>query len=445
MTGTSGRQRVQTDVVKQHEFLFPPLSEQRAIASVLSSLDDKIDLLHRQNKTLEAMAETLFRQWFVEEADEGWEEGVLDEVLSVKGGTTPSTKNSEYWDGEIHWTTPRDLSNNQHIYLFDTERKITEKGLAKISSGLLPVGTILLSSRAPIGYLAITDIPVAINQGYIAIIDNKGYSKYYLYLWVKNNVDYIISNANGSTFLEISKSVFRSLEILKPPADLRGNFDKHVIPIFQKIKTNSKPNPHPRKTAGYAAAEADEGGGSGWSRRGDENMKLFVKIGLFLSSYFPLFLILALRDWFNLWAWILVIVVGIFCIFIWLLLFRVSKSRTSEKYKIINSENRVRDSLNYLVPYIIAFMNFDLNRWQDSTALALLLYILFVVYVNSNLLYVNPLLSIFKYKIYYAEVTKPYISDREEIVIITTREHIRKDTMIDVKEINKDVFLEVMK
>ena len=174
-------------------------------------------------------------------------------------------------------------------------------------------------------------------------------------------------------------------------------------------------------------------------------MKLFVKIGLFLSSYFPLFLILALRDWFNLWAWILVIVVGIFCIFIWLLLFRVSKSRTSEKYKIINSENRVRDSLNYLVPYIIAFMNFDLNRWQDSTALALLLYILFVVYVNSNLLYVNPLLSIFKYKIYYAEVTKPYISDREEIVIITTREHIRKDTMIDVKEINKDVFLEVMK
>jgi len=145
-------------------------------------------------------------------------------------------------------------------------------------------------------------------------------------------------------------------------------------------------------------------------------MKLFVKIGLFLSSYFPLFLILALRDWFNLWAWILVIVVGIFCIFIWLLLFRVSRSRTSEKYKVINSENRVRDSLNYLVPYIIAFMNFDLNRWQDSTALALLLYILFVVYVNSNLLYVNPLLSIFKYKIYYAEVTKPYISDREEAV-----------------------------
>jgi len=237
--GTSGRQRVPKSSFDSLLLKLPPLPEQKAIASVLSSLDDKIDLLHRQNKTLEAMAETLFRQWFVVEAGEGWEKGVLDSVLSVKGGTTPSTKNSEYWDGEIHWTAPRDLSGNQHIYLFDTGRKITEKGLAKISSGLLPVGTILLSSRAPIGYLAISDIPVAINQGYIAIVDNKGYSKYFLYLWVKNNLDYIISNANGSTFLEITKSVFKSLEIVKPPVNLRKNFDKQVVPIFQKIKTSS--------------------------------------------------------------------------------------------------------------------------------------------------------------------------------------------------------------
>ncbi|MDM8517673.1 restriction endonuclease subunit S [Desulfobacterales bacterium HSG16] len=221
------------------DVIIPPLPEQKAIASVLSSLDDKIDLLHLQNKTLEAMAETLFRQWFVEEAKDDWEEGVLNDILSMKGGTTPSTKKSEYWDGEICWTAPRDLSGNQHIYMFDTGRKITEQGLAKISSGLLPVGTILLSSRAPIGYLAITDIQVAINQGYIAILDNKGFSKYFLYLWVKNNIDYIISNANGSTFLEISKSVFKGLEVQKPPADLRNEFDEQAIPIFQKIKTNS--------------------------------------------------------------------------------------------------------------------------------------------------------------------------------------------------------------
>lgn len=151
----------------------PPLPEQRAIAAVLSSLDDKIDLLHRQNKTLEAMAETLFRQWFVEEAKEDWEEGKLGDVISVKGGTTPSTKESEYWNGDIHWTSPRDLSNHNAVFVFNTERKITEKGLSQISSGLLPIGTVLLSSRAPIGYLAITEIPIAINQGYIAIVCNK--------------------------------------------------------------------------------------------------------------------------------------------------------------------------------------------------------------------------------------------------------------------------------
>ena len=153
--------------------LIPPLSEQEAIAEVLSSLDDKIDLLHRQNKTLEDMAQTLFRKWFVDEKDDTWEHGKLGDVLTVKGGTTPSTKEKDYWNGDIYWTTPRDLSNNNAVFLLDTEKRITKQGLSKISSGLLPVGTVLLSSRAPVGYLAITDINMAINQGYIAILCEK--------------------------------------------------------------------------------------------------------------------------------------------------------------------------------------------------------------------------------------------------------------------------------
>jgi len=157
--------------------------EQKAIAAVLSSLDDKIDLLHRQNKTLETMADSLFRQWFVEEAQVDWEVCTLDDVISVKGGTTPSTKAPEFWDGNVRWSTPRDLSSHDSVFIFDTERKITEKGLAQIGSGLLPVGTVLLSSRAPIGYLAISDIPVAINQGYIAIVCDKLASNYFMYLW----------------------------------------------------------------------------------------------------------------------------------------------------------------------------------------------------------------------------------------------------------------------
>ena len=223
-----------------YEILLPPLPEQRAIASVLSSLDDKIDMLHRQNKTLEQMAETLFRQWFVEEVDEGWETGTLDDILSVKGGTTPSTKNPKFWNGDIHWTSPRDITNLDGVYLFDTERKITEVGLQKISSGLLPRGTLLMSSRAPVGVLAFAEVPLAINQGYIAINDDKGYSKEYLYLWLKLNMDYVQSYANGSTFLEISKSAFKTLHCILPSEDVRVEFQKQIEPLFSKIKNNQR-------------------------------------------------------------------------------------------------------------------------------------------------------------------------------------------------------------
>lgn len=240
MTGSSGRQRVQTDVVKQHVFEMPPIEEQKAIVSVLSSLDDKIDLLHRQNTTLERMAETLFTQWFVEEAQEDWEECTLDDLISVKGGTTPSTKEPQFWDGNIYWTSPRDLSNHQSVFMFNTERKITEKGLAKIGSGLLPIGTVLMSSRAPIGYLAITDIPVAINQGYIAIVCDKSVSNYFMYLWCKVNMAQIKNAGNGSTFEEISKSNFKELSTLKPSKEAILKFGISAAPIFAKIKTNQK-------------------------------------------------------------------------------------------------------------------------------------------------------------------------------------------------------------
>lgn len=234
------RRALTKGMIENLELTIPPLPEQKAIAAVLSCLDDKIDLLHRQNKTLEAMAETLFRQWFVEEAKEDWDAGTLDDVIIVKGGTTPSTKEPEYWDGSIHWTSPRDLSNHHSIFLFDTERKITEQGLNQIGSGLLPIGTVLLSSRAPIGYLAVTDIPVAINQGYIAIICDKLVSNYFMYLWCKANMEDIKNAGNGSVFQEISKSNFKTLGIQIPPKSILNNFDLAVLPIFEKVKTNKK-------------------------------------------------------------------------------------------------------------------------------------------------------------------------------------------------------------
>lgn len=236
--GTSGRQRVPKDCFDNLFLNFPPLKEQESIASILSALDDKIDLLHRQNKTLEQLVETLFRQWFVEEASEDWETGKLGDVISVKGRTTPSTAIAENWNGNIHWTSPRDLTNSNSIFLFDTERKITDKGLTQIGSGLLPVGTVLLSSRAPIGYLAITEIPVAINQGYIAIICDKGVSNHFIYVWCKANMSEIENAGNGSVFQEISKSTFRELNFKIPPKKKLLQFDYTVESIFKKIKSN---------------------------------------------------------------------------------------------------------------------------------------------------------------------------------------------------------------
>lgn len=224
--------------LRETVILLPSLDEQKRIASILSSLDDKIDLLHRENKTLEAMAETLFRKWFIEDAKEEWKEGRLDDILSVKGGTTPSTKESKYWDGNISWTSPKDVTTLNGIYLFDTERKITKEGLKQISSGLLPAGTLLMSSRAPVGVLAYAEIPLAINQGYIAIIDDKGYAKEFIYLWLKANMDMVHSYANGSTFMEISKSAFKSLSLQIPPKHIVDEFCDRIKPIFEKIKIN---------------------------------------------------------------------------------------------------------------------------------------------------------------------------------------------------------------
>ena len=238
LDGTSGRQRVPKDCFNELILNLPEsVLEQTAIASVLSSLDDKIDLLHRQNATLEKMAETLFRQWFVEEEKEGWKEGILDDILTVKGGSTPITGEPAYWNGTIHWTSPRDITNLNGIYLFDTERKITKLGLSKISSGLLPKGTLLMSSRAPVGVLAFSEVPIAINQGYIAILDNKGYSKEFIYLWLKSNIDTVHSFSNGSTFMEISKSTFKTLQLLIPPKQTLNDFQLLIKPFFEKIKS----------------------------------------------------------------------------------------------------------------------------------------------------------------------------------------------------------------
>ncbi len=244
-------------------------NEQRAIAHILGTFDDKIELNRKMSETLEAMARALFKSWFVDfdpvrakmegrdpglpreiadlfpsrmveselgEIPEGWEVRPISEFADVVGGSTPKTERSDYWEGGAHhWVTPKDLSGLSVPVLLDTERKITETGLGQISSGLLPIGTVLLSSRAPIGYLAIAEVPVAVNQGFIAMKPRHGTSNLFLLRWASAAHDEIVSHANGSTFMEISKANFRSIHAVAPSISVMEAIDRLSRPLYRKV------------------------------------------------------------------------------------------------------------------------------------------------------------------------------------------------------------------
>jgi hsdA len=174
------------------------------------------------------------------EIPEGWEVSTIGESVETVGGATPSTKEESFWlNGDIHWTTPKDLSNLTDNILIDTNKKITAQGLKKISSGLLPVNTVLMSSRAPVGYLALTKIPVAINQGYIAIKPFGKLGCYYMIQWCYSNMEEIKGRAIGTTFAEISKTNFRGMKIVVPPKFVLAAYNKIIEPIYNRITSNN--------------------------------------------------------------------------------------------------------------------------------------------------------------------------------------------------------------
>lgn len=227
----------------------PPTEVQRSIGEILGSLDDKIETNRRLAGTLEEIAATLFRAQFVEFAGHddlveseigpiprGWEVAPIGEVIEICGGTTPSTKNPDFWEGgTTAWATPKDLSGLNSPVLRWTGRQITEAGLARIGSGLLPRGTVLLSSRAPVGYTAIADTPLAVNQGFIAIPPSPKIPKEYLLFWLRNNLELIRANAGGTTFAEISKKAFRPLPMLVPNRGELSGFERVAGPIISRI------------------------------------------------------------------------------------------------------------------------------------------------------------------------------------------------------------------
>lgn len=170
---------------------------------------------------------------------EGWNVSQIGDEVTVVGGGTPSTKNPDFWEnGQINWTSPKDLSNLADKVLVETERKVTEAGLTKISSGLLPVDTVLMSSRAPVGYLALAKIPLAVNQGYIAMKCEKALSPEFVIQWCAAHMDEIKSRASGTTFAEISKKNFKIIPVVMPPESLVSVYSKQASSLYEAIENN---------------------------------------------------------------------------------------------------------------------------------------------------------------------------------------------------------------
>jgi len=276
MAGTSGRQRVPASSLAHFEVTIPPIPVQRRIAHILGALDDKIELNRRMNRTLERIAAAIFKSWFIdfdpvrakaegrdptlsaeitdlfpdrfEDSElglipKGWEVKPIGKAVRCVGGATPSTKNPEFWDGGTHpFVTPKDMSSLQSPVILDSERHITDAGVEKISSKQLPVGTVLLSSRAPIGYLAIANVPVSVNQGIIAMVCDGDLPNVYILHWTKANMDLIKRRAGGTTFAEISKRNFRPIPVLVPPQEVLKAFMSLVKSFHDRITSNMRQN-----------------------------------------------------------------------------------------------------------------------------------------------------------------------------------------------------------
>jgi type I restriction enzyme S subunit len=207
------------DDISSIELAWPDRRTRGAIAEVLGALDDKIEANRTQVSLLQDLISVTWE--YVSRDNEDWPVVAIGDVAKIVGGSTPSTSVADYWaGGSFAWATPKDLSRLSSVPLLSTERSITEAGLSQISSGLLPQGTVLLSSRAPIGYLAIAEVPVAINQGFIALLPGQGTSHLYLWQWIAHHMNEITDRANGTTFLEISKANFRPISFALPPEGL---------------------------------------------------------------------------------------------------------------------------------------------------------------------------------------------------------------------------------
>lgn len=255
-----------------NSFSIPDISLDEQIKTVgpLVVLDKKINNNNNACAELEAMAKTLYDYWFVQfdfpdengkpyrtsggamekckelgrEVPKGWKAGTVVDLGEIVSGATPSTTEENYYTTNgIAWITPNDLSDNEHnMFVFHGERDITEAGLSSCSAILMPAGSVLMSSRAPIGYLAIAANPVCTNQGFKSIICTKDYGTLFVYYTLKRNVQGIARQGVGTTFKEVSRDTLARYTVLLPDTTIAKHFEQLIAPISQTRKNCEQEN-----------------------------------------------------------------------------------------------------------------------------------------------------------------------------------------------------------
>jgi len=216
--------------------LLPPLPEQRNIAAVLGALDDKIELNRRMNRTLEAMAQAVFREMMKDVE----KEGSILEFADLLSGGTPSTAEESYWNGDIEWVSAKDVSSADGVFLLDTEKKITQAGIDHSSTKLLPAKTTIVTARGTVGAHCMLGKPMTMNQTNYGLKAKEGIGDYFVYFALSEMVEQLKQQSYGTIFDTITTKTFHSVLCPRPSLGVIQQFEERVTPLMDAILNNLK-------------------------------------------------------------------------------------------------------------------------------------------------------------------------------------------------------------
>ena len=248
MVGSSGRQRVQQNVLENAEFLLPDLKTQKKISAVLGSLDNKIELNEKINQNLEAQAQAIFKSWFVDfepfkngkfidselgKIPEGWRVERLGAVCECVLGGTPSRSRKEYWEGNIPWINS---GKTNEFRVISPSEFISAEGLKKSATKLLPKKTTILAiTGATLGQVSLLEIDACANQSVVGILENNLLPYEYIYMYVSHNIEKIISHQTGGAQQHINKDNIKNFHIILPPQCELKRYTNAVENLYSEI------------------------------------------------------------------------------------------------------------------------------------------------------------------------------------------------------------------